>query len=313
MDVRRAGKHGVTMRLDSIVIGLDFSAPSISSAKWVAEHFAPTAELTLVHVIDLPGRPHFASELVPSLDEIERAARDFAEPELRKLAAFLSESVTHTEVRVGKPHEEIANVARERNADLIVIGPHGDRARRSRFLGTTAERIVRTSVVPVLVATEPPNTAPRRVLVPVDDANITPLVLESTRDLALIFDADVTLLHVWSNADYSHVASMAYATSANEAQAKSEIDKDLHDSAVHWLEHLATTGIARERVTALVTYGRAGEKIVQVAHSSAADLIIMGARGSGLVLPALLGSTVASVLHEARCPVMVVPDTGRGA
>lgn len=301
------------MRLDSIVIGLDFSAPAIKGAKWVADHLAPTAELTLVHVIDPPSRPHFAAELLPSPDEIERAARDFAESELRGLAAFLSKSVTHVEVRVGKPYEEIANVARERNADLIVIGPHGDRPRRSTFLGTTAERIVRTSVVPVLVATEPPTGPPRRFLVPVEDADITPRVLESTRDLAAIFDPDVTLLHVWSNADYSHVASMAYATAANDAQAKSEIDKDLHTAAVHWLEELATTGIARERVTALVTYGRAGETIVQVAQSSAADLIIMGGRGSGLVLPALLGSTVGSVLHEARCPVMVVTEARHGA
>ena len=311
MDVRRAAKHRLTMRLDSIVIGLDFSAPAIKGAKWVAEHVAPTAELTLVHVIDPPSRPPFAAQLLPSPAEIESAARDFAETELRRLAAVLSKSVTHVEVRVGKPHEEIANVARERNADLIVIGPHGDRPRRSKFLGTTAERIVRTSVVPVLVATKPPDGAPQRFLVPVEDVSITPLVLESTRDLAERFDADVTLLHVWSNADYSHVASMAYATSSSDAQAKSEIDKDLDTAAVHWLEQLAKTGIARERVTSLVTYGRAGETVVQVAESSATDLIIMGARGSGLVLPALLGSTVGTVLHEARCPVMVIPELSR--
>ena len=301
------------MRLDSIVIGLDFSAPAIKGAKWMAEHVAPTAELTLVHVIDPPSRPPFAAQLLPSPAEIESAARDFAETELRRLAAVLSKSVTHVEVRVGKPHEEIANVARERNADLIVIGPHGDRPRRSKFLGTTAERIVRTSVVPVLVATKPPDGAPQRFLVPVEDVSITPLVLESTRDLAERFDADVTLLHVWSNADYSHVASMAYATSSSDAQAKSEIDKDLHAAAVQWLDQLATTGMGRERVTALVTYGRAGETVVKIAESSTTDLIIMGARGSGLVLPALLGSTVGTVLHEARCPVLVVPEARREA
>jgi nucleotide-binding universal stress UspA family protein len=106
---------------------------------------------------------------------------------------------------------------------------------------------------------------------------------------------------------------MAYATAANDAQAKSEIDKDLHAAAAQWLDELATTGIARDRVTAVVTYGRAGETFVQVAQSSGADLIIMGGRGSGLVLPALLGSTVGSVLHEARCPVMVVTEVRRGA
>jgi nucleotide-binding universal stress UspA family protein len=37
-----------------------------------------------------------------------------------------------------------------------------------------------------------------------------------------------------------------------------------------------------------------------------ADLIILGRNSTGVVAPAFLGSTIGTVLHDARCPVLVV-------
>jgi nucleotide-binding universal stress UspA family protein len=50
----------------------------------------------------------------------------------------------------GDPCEGILHVARERNADLIVMGTHGRRGLSRAFLGSVAERVVRTSPTPVL-------------------------------------------------------------------------------------------------------------------------------------------------------------------
>jgi nucleotide-binding universal stress UspA family protein len=297
-----------TVRLDSMVVGLDFSAPSIRGAKWASETFAPAASMTLVHVIDPPDRPRFASHVLPTPEAIEALAREDAETRMHDVATFLTASASRCEVRVGKPHEQIAALVREIGADLVVIGPHGDRPRTSRFLGTTADRIVRTSPVPVLVATTPSAARPRRLLALVDDADVTPTLLAWTHDLAETFDADVTLLHVWSNATYSHVASMSFATTANEAEARAEISKDLHDASMQWLNSLARTGVDRNRITSTVTYGNPGDVALETAKAVHADLILMGRSGSGLVAPALLGSTVGTVLHGARCPVLVVTE-----
>jgi nucleotide-binding universal stress UspA family protein len=296
------------MTFDRILIGMDFSETAIKAAKWASEHFAPTAEITLVHVIDLPDQPPFGRHLLPAPDVIEADAREYAATHLREVASYLTPEAPRCEIRVGKPYEQITKLARESNASLVVVGPHGDRPRPSKFLGTTAERIVRTSPVAVLVATNPPPGPPRNLLVPVDEVAITPTLLEWTRNLADDFDADVTLLHVWSNAVYSHVASMSYAAKAREADAREEISNELRDAGLHWLKEIARTGIERDRVSAVVTHGKPGDATIQQASAMHADLIVLGRRGTGLVAPALLGSTVGTVLHGSSCPVLVVTE-----
>jgi nucleotide-binding universal stress UspA family protein len=292
-----------------MLIAVDLSETATTAARWASEHFAPEAELVLLHVIDPPRRPRFADRDLPSDDAIEAMARQYAEGRMQALSTELGARVSRREIRIGKPYEQIAALATEIAADLVVIGPHGDRPRPSPFLGTTAERTARTSPVPVLVVTDPPAGAPSRILTPVEDVSITPRLLAWTKDLAEQFDAAVTLLHVWSAAAYSHVASMSFATTTTEAEARDEIQNELRESANYWLAELARTGINRDRVDCSVRYGHAGDIALETATFLAADLIVLGRRGSGLVAPMLLGSTVGTVMHGARCPVLIVTDT----
>ncbi len=55
----------------------------------------------------------------------------------------------------GSPAREIVRVATELGAELIVMGTHGRRGVEHMLLGSVAERVVRTSTVPVL--TVPPH------------------------------------------------------------------------------------------------------------------------------------------------------------
>ena len=53
------------MRIERIVVGVDFSRPGIDAATWVTRHFAPGAEFILAHIIETPRTPSFLSDLVP--------------------------------------------------------------------------------------------------------------------------------------------------------------------------------------------------------------------------------------------------------
>lgn len=296
------------MSTQRLLVGLDFSTPSLVAAKWAKQFFAPDAEMILAHVIDPPDRPRFAHDKLPPEDVIESSAREYASARMHEVASYLGGEVLRREIRVGKPYEQIATLAAAVEADVVVIGPHGNRPHTSKFLGSTAERIVRASPVPVLVATTPHAGVPRRILVPVNDAEITTAVVSTARDLAARFDAEITLLHVWSNAVYSHVASMSYAQARNDAEAEAEIDEELLGAARHWLKDLARQGIDEQRMTAAVTYGNPGDATIAMANETHADLIVLGRNSTGVLAPAVLGSTIGTVLHAARCPVLVVTD-----
>lgn len=294
------------MSYERIVVATDFSDASISAAKWASRHFAPGTEVILTHAVELPRRPLFALRSLPPDDTIREAVVDHATTRLAALAGELSAESVRREIRHGAPADVVQQVVTELGADLVVIGPHGDRPRTRNFLGSVADRIVRTAPVSVLVATQPKQHPPARVLVPVDDSDDTPTVLRRTRQLVDTWNARVTLLHVWSNALYSYVASISHAQARDEAKARREIQESIDEEARRWLATLAQTGFQSDRVEVEITHGNAGEETLAFAEKTQPDLIVLGRRGSGLVAPAVMGSTVGTVLHGARCPILVV-------
>jgi nucleotide-binding universal stress UspA family protein len=146
------------------------------------------------------------------------------------------------------------------------------------------------------------------MLVPIDDYGLTETILQWARDLSGMFGAEVKLLHVWSAAVYSHVASMSRLGATSDVEARLDFEKELRDAATHWLEDLTATGFERGRATATVMTGKPGDATLELATSVHADLILLGRHGSGLIAPTLFGSTVRTVLNGARCPVLVVTE-----
>lgn len=295
------------MRIRSVAVGMDFSETSIVAARWAVEHFAPNADMTLVHVIDLPERPAFAEELLPATDTIESVARRSAERHMRKAIASISPRAGF-EIRFGKPHEQIVEAARARRAEVIIVGPHDDRHARSRWLGATAERIVRTSPIPVLVTVDPPPRPPQTLLVPVNESRLTGSILAWASQFAESFDAEVKLLHVWSESLYAYVASMSHAESSDELTAQRAVEQEIRDATTHWLADLTEAGFRGRRAAAIVRHGQVADVTLDIAAATHADLIVMGRSGGLVMSPPPFGSTLRTVLHRAPCSVFVVAE-----
>jgi nucleotide-binding universal stress UspA family protein len=58
-------------------------------------------------------------------------------------------------IQQGVPYREIADLARERDIDLIVIGRVGCRGARCALVGSVAERVIEYAHCPVLVVSQP--------------------------------------------------------------------------------------------------------------------------------------------------------------
>jgi nucleotide-binding universal stress UspA family protein len=126
----------------------------------VAFDFSPSAELALARAVEIAARaPQHVLHIVAALDATSYPVADELQHRIaaRANAAFagrpnVEEVQFYVHARIGKPAEEILDVAREVGADLIVIGSHGNTGIERVLLGSVSERVVREARCPVLVA-----------------------------------------------------------------------------------------------------------------------------------------------------------------
>ncbi|WP_436345928.1 universal stress protein [Natronorubrum sp. FCH18a] len=134
---------------DTVVIATDGS-DSVKRAVDVALDLADRfdAEVHALSVVD-------ASEVDASpqqlRDELQTALETTADAALATVEERTGEEIgITTAVRDGRPAVEICEYAREIDADLIATGTRGRHGENRLLLGSVAERVVRTSPVPVL-------------------------------------------------------------------------------------------------------------------------------------------------------------------
>jgi nucleotide-binding universal stress UspA family protein len=141
--------------IDKVVVAHDMSENAQRALKYVVDKLRPyKPELHLVHAIELEV-PVIYSQV--GIDSILEMYPDIA----RDLCGLLEEQAKHVApaglsvhcaALEGKPHTVIADYAREHEADLIVVAADSKITISERLVGGTAERILRHSPCPTLVA-----------------------------------------------------------------------------------------------------------------------------------------------------------------
>ncbi|PTA68653.1 universal stress protein [Deinococcus arcticus] len=132
-----------------ILVGVDFSASSQAALRLARRHF-PAAQRLLVHVTDarVTAAPDLMGGVVPSLTD-PALLHTMEAADAQRLQALVQEG-EELAVLVGDPVTGLLDSARRWGADLIVVGTHAQSALEHFFVGSTAEKIVSRSAVPVL-------------------------------------------------------------------------------------------------------------------------------------------------------------------
>ncbi len=94
------------------------------------------------------------------VERIYESQRRWAEKALAdRVAALEGQGITARSLLVvGNPADEIVRAAEREHADLIVLGTHGRGAMGRFFLGSVADRVVRTAPCPVVTVREAEDT-----------------------------------------------------------------------------------------------------------------------------------------------------------
>jgi nucleotide-binding universal stress UspA family protein len=110
------------------------------------------ASLRLVHVLDQPVFLGVESYTVDLYGVMKKAGqRILQQMEARVVAAGVEVSAFLSDILPGRVCDVVTEQAKAFDADLIVLGSHGRRRLGRLLLGSDAEQIVRSAVVPVLV------------------------------------------------------------------------------------------------------------------------------------------------------------------
>lgn len=135
-----------------ILVPTDFS-PQAANALKVAAYIAKknNAEIYLEHSLDLPAHlatGGTASAKPESIFFIKLANRKFEEL-LKK--EYLFDINVHQAIGHGEIYDDVQLTVKDKEIDLIVMGSHGTSGFKEMFIGSNAEKVVRTSEIPVLV------------------------------------------------------------------------------------------------------------------------------------------------------------------
>lgn len=145
-------------QIELIVFATDFSEDATRTVE-LATQLAQThgARLHLLHVITELVDRHWRGIPVGLMEEFAREVKtqamsdmhDFVQRFFAHYAGELS-----TDVVMGPGAEEILAQADRLGADLIVMGSHGRHGVEKLLLGSTTERLIRKSHIPVLTVPE---------------------------------------------------------------------------------------------------------------------------------------------------------------
>jgi nucleotide-binding universal stress UspA family protein len=317
-----SNKGSGELTIKNVLVPVDFSAPSLEAVEValpLLKRFG--AQLHLVHVFP-PDCPLTAMAtmplIIPELETgrtVRRQLRDVAKQyqiELRRENIYALR---------GQPFQEICELARKTDIDLIVIATHGYTGLKHFTLGSTAERVVRYSPCPVLVVRGGARSgragsngkAPsdllsfRKIVVAIDFSDCSLKGLAYARTLSKQFGSTLVLLHS-AHLDY-FVTSDQYAR-YSFLLLMQQTEKAAREQMRDLVKKTDWEGL---KVEAAVESGHPGQQICDRAQDRQADLIVTSTHGRTGLKHMLIGSTAEYVVRHARCPVLVVPTRQRPA
>lgn len=249
------------------------------------------AQLTVLHVVEAPDAPLTADASAESPQAPSNTASIMMKGLRQGLPTEVGDQLDRATllIEAGNPAEIIERVATTLHVDLIVTGIAREAPFSSRpvVLGKTVEYLLRRLPAPILIVRNRVREPYRNIVVATDFSPPSGHALQ----MALRFFPDQTLhlLHATDQPD----------------NPESRHDARMADFAT-FLSSVFLPDGDRERLAPLVEAGAPQQAVRDYVETHDADLVVLGTRGRGAVLEALLGSTAKSILATLPCDALIV-------
>lgn len=295
----------------NVLFATDFSSISEAALPYAAaicRHFGAT--LHLAHVLSDAGLLMMSGGIdYISMGTIYEDSHTEAKEKLERIATRLGEMPHRSYVRHGAIWNNLAEIIKENEIDLMVVGTHGRGGFGKLLLGSVAENILRHAPCPVLTVGPQVSGHARlrslasnhRDVAPVDlelrkilfATNFSPNAARAARAalrLAREFHARLTVLHVIEN--YTKLGTRP---------------ERMQEGLCRLQELIPGNAALQYEPERVLEFGSASENILRIGAEREADMIVLGARPAVEVGSTHLPwSTAHHVLARAHCPVLTV-------
>lgn len=281
--------------MDQLLVATDFSVRSdraLRRASLIAHKTG--ASLTVVHVVDVdrPAKLIAADEAAASatLEELTQTLRDVDGLD----AGWL--------VRTDDIYAGILSAADEIAADLIVVGPHRKRI-SDVFVGTIAERVVRRSTRPLLVAIEDPSAHHRGTLLALDFDEASSFAARQALAMGVFDNTEVVAMHVF-DAPAAHLMKRSLEPTV---RVETYIEEERKAAARKLESLLAELDLPPTCRSVVSIKGSPARTILETAQELDSDLIVLGTNQRKGFERILVGSVTADVIRDAHRDVLIIP------
>ena len=293
-------------KVETILVATDLSAPA-SWAETRAGMLAQAhgASIDLMHAVSSSALNALRVSLVGKVTDPEKVMASLR-GEVDKAADAL-EAAHGVSVRrhvfPGRPADEILRLAGECGSQLVVAGAHGTHLVHRLLFGSTTERLLYRSELPLLIVKRSPQDRYRRLLIGVDFSDFA---LAAARFAAqLLPEAALTAFHA---AESPFDGLMRFAGVADEEIARHRADT-LAQAESQMAAFVGTAGLTG-RATWRLDYGYPIRALEEEVERASPDLLVLGKHGRSAVERWMVGSMTAHLARTADCDVLVVAGVG---
>jgi nucleotide-binding universal stress UspA family protein len=299
----------------SILVPLDgspFGEHALPLARSIARRTKATLQVVHVHEPKSDRLQTFYT-LDPAVPGAERT---YLQQAARRLAAQ-GEVAVDTVLLSGPVTDALQTQAMLAKADLLVMATHGYGPLSRAWLGSVADRLVRSLPLPILLV-RPRETAPdltrepdlRHILIPLDGSALAEQVIQPAVALGGLMSADYTLLRVIPPVrlkGFDPTGSEMYEQDEPPLLGQHRREADYYLGRV--ADGLLAQGLSVQ--TRVVVHPHAATAILEEAQGDAIDLLALATHGRGGLPRLLLGSVADKVLRGTSIPVLLYRPQAR--
>ncbi len=253
--------------------------------------------VTIVHTIDVPwfDTPNFfGGTKIKETDETQIKKK--IEQKVQKLNKDTNVKCIVL-INKGDAPDRITHIAKQENAQIIILGAHSKEDIKTKKFGSTAQKVTQESHIPVLVVKNKANESYKNILVPTDVSEFSQESILFTKKIVNKESIELAYLYQYTNSydiDFYNL---------------SPIDEELINERVkfHATEHLKKfkKSVDIDKGELIESSTSIDNDLINLIIKNNNDLVLIGSHGTKNIISFLFGSTASFLMKESTSDILV--------